>query len=335
MYELSICIPAYNREKYLRTALDSIIGQLDADTKERVEICVSDNASEDNTKELIESYMQKHRQITYFRWDKNMGADNNYLKVVEIAGGKYCWFLGSDDILMPGSINRMLREIELGGGIDIFCVNSLTHDINLKNPSTAKHSMRKKNGDIIFNDYRECIKKMGELFGYISIFIFKKEKWDKFAAEKKYIGSAYSHVYIFYSILKDKGILKYIIKPLIGYRGGNDSFLLEGSLKRITIDIKGYNEIASDVFGKNSSEVKNLDKIVLKQNVFGWIMVTILTGNASLKYRFKVLALTFEYYRGYASYWLRVFPLLIMPTFVMKSARFFYRLTIKRFRKNI
>ncbi|MDR2427641.1 MAG: glycosyltransferase [Endomicrobium sp.] len=89
-YKFSICIPTYNREKYLKYALDSIVNQLDDTIKDRVEICVSYNASSDNTKELVESYKEFTPNVTYFRWNKNMSADLNFLKVIEIAHGEYC-----------------------------------------------------------------------------------------------------------------------------------------------------------------------------------------------------------------------------------------------------
>lgn len=329
--KLSICIPTYNRAKYLKENLESIIDQLDENTKDIVEICVSDNASTDNTLEIIESFKKRFANIKYFCWDKNMGADNNYLHVVEMASGKFCLILGSDDIIEPKGIETMLQNIENNKHIYIFCVNYLIYDLNLKNPSLAKHLMWKQKTDIVFNNYTNCIKRMGEMFGYLSTFVFKKEKWDKFAKEKKYIGSAYSHTYIFFSILKDNGALKYIAKPLIGYRKGNDSFLSEGDLKRIKIDIVGYDEIASDVFGRRSKEAKTVNNMVLNIYVFGWIFYTILGGNASFKYRFEVAKLALKHYRRYISFWLKILPLLMTPLCVLKIVRLFYRITIKKF----
>ena len=47
-YQLSICIPTYNREQYLKQLLDCICNQLKDVEEKVVEICVSDNASTDN-----------------------------------------------------------------------------------------------------------------------------------------------------------------------------------------------------------------------------------------------------------------------------------------------
>jgi len=55
MFKLTIAIPTYNGARYIREALDSIISQLD-DIDEEVEIVISDNASTDQTPEIIENY---------------------------------------------------------------------------------------------------------------------------------------------------------------------------------------------------------------------------------------------------------------------------------------
>ena len=49
-----------------------------------------------------------------------MGADYNFLKVVEIANGKYCWLLGSDDIIEDGGIDTVLGEIENNKNVIIY-----------------------------------------------------------------------------------------------------------------------------------------------------------------------------------------------------------------------
>ena len=83
----SICIPTYNRAAFLQETLDSIVAQWDDD----LEITVADNASEDDTERLVESYRQRYGSVRYFRWGANQGADRNYLKSVELAAGRYCW----------------------------------------------------------------------------------------------------------------------------------------------------------------------------------------------------------------------------------------------------
>ena len=75
---LSICIPTYNREKYLQECLESIIHQEGFNTED-IEIVISDNASQDNTTQLVETYKAKYPNIKYFRNVENIGAIRNVL----------------------------------------------------------------------------------------------------------------------------------------------------------------------------------------------------------------------------------------------------------------
>ncbi|MEI6774123.1 MAG: glycosyltransferase family 2 protein [bacterium] len=68
---LSICIPTYNRQEYLKQCLDSIVNQKGFDT-EKIEIVISDNASPDKTNLLVKEYQKKYKNITYSRNDQNI-----------------------------------------------------------------------------------------------------------------------------------------------------------------------------------------------------------------------------------------------------------------------
>jgi len=252
-FELSICIPTYNRAKYLPETLNSIINQIDESIRDKVEICISDNASQDNTNQIVESYKAKHPHITYFRWEKNMGADNNYLKVVEIAHGKYCWFLGSDDIIKEGSLGKILSELK--PHCDLYLCNVDICDINMN--FIKKYKSFKKNVHTqVFTFgtpekleiYLGSTKSLVSLFGYLSCIVFLKEKWDSINFDKAFIGSAYSHTYILLSMLKYNNSLKYIDEYLVYNRSGNDSFSQEGIAKRALLDLNGYSSLITALF---------------------------------------------------------------------------------------
>ena len=95
---LSICIPTRNREKYLRECLDSIINQEGFD-EEKIEIVISDNASSDNTTELVKQYQKKYTNIIYHKNEKNIWAIKNILNLPNYTHGEYVWFLSDDDML--------------------------------------------------------------------------------------------------------------------------------------------------------------------------------------------------------------------------------------------
>ena len=63
---LSLCIPTYNRSQYLKKSIDSIVCQkefLDG----KVEIVISDNASDDDTREVVKPYLRRFANIFYNR----------------------------------------------------------------------------------------------------------------------------------------------------------------------------------------------------------------------------------------------------------------------------
>src|SRR3989344_2982702 len=106
---LSICIPTYNRADYLKECLDSVVAQFDGrEIRDNVEVVISDNASPDKTRELVEEYQQKFNNIKYFRNNENFGFDLNVINVVENANGEYCWYMGDDDMIGGNSLKFII-----------------------------------------------------------------------------------------------------------------------------------------------------------------------------------------------------------------------------------
>ncbi len=93
--KISIIIPVYNVEKYLRECLDSCVNQ----TLEDIEIICVDDASPDNSIKILEEYQQKDSRIRIFRHEenKNLGTARN--TGLTNATGEYVWFVDSDDYI--------------------------------------------------------------------------------------------------------------------------------------------------------------------------------------------------------------------------------------------
>lgn len=106
---LSICIPTYNRCKYLERALCSIIDNDDFD--ERTEIVISDNCSEDDTSRIIEEYVLKYSNIHYYKNLKNI-KDRNFFVALEHGKGRYLKLLNDTAQLKAGSLRIMLEIIK-------------------------------------------------------------------------------------------------------------------------------------------------------------------------------------------------------------------------------
>ncbi|MEB3335849.1 MAG: glycosyltransferase family 2 protein [Leptolyngbyaceae bacterium] len=94
---VSIGMPVYNGERYLRAALNSLLAQ----TFEQFELIIADNASTDQTGEICQEYATRDRRIQYYRHDRNLGAAWNFNRVFELSRGQYFKWAAHDDVVDP------------------------------------------------------------------------------------------------------------------------------------------------------------------------------------------------------------------------------------------
>lgn len=102
---VSIIVPVFNGEQYLRESLDSIIAQ----TYPRTEVLVMDDASTDDTPQIIASYED---QVIYYRQPKNRGIYGNMNDGIAKARGEYIAFYHADDIYHPRIVEREVEFLQ-------------------------------------------------------------------------------------------------------------------------------------------------------------------------------------------------------------------------------
>ena len=91
---VSIGLPVYNGEKFIRNAIDSILSQ----SYKFFELIISDNASTDSTQEICLEYAKNDNRIKYFRQKKNIGILLNHEFVLSKSIFKYFLWIAADDI---------------------------------------------------------------------------------------------------------------------------------------------------------------------------------------------------------------------------------------------
>jgi len=104
---VSIGLPVYNGERFIRQALDSALSQ----TFQDFEIIISDNYSTDGTQEICRAYAAQDSRIKYIRQDKNLGMYWNLSFVARSATGQFFTWLAHDDILEPGFLEQTLKYL--------------------------------------------------------------------------------------------------------------------------------------------------------------------------------------------------------------------------------
>ncbi len=102
--KISIIVPAYNCQKYIRQCIDSLIDQ----TYENIEIIVVDDGSTDQTLEILKSYNDKIKLIA----QENSGVSVARNRGLKAATGKYCMFVDSDDWIDLDMISQMIQHVQ-------------------------------------------------------------------------------------------------------------------------------------------------------------------------------------------------------------------------------
>jgi glycosyltransferase involved in cell wall biosynthesis len=105
---ITIGLPVYNREKYMRTALDSLLGQTFGD----FEVVICDNASTDGTAAICREYAARDTRVHFHQNDENIGANRNFNRVFQLSRGKFLKWSTSDDYWAPQTLEKLFPIIE-------------------------------------------------------------------------------------------------------------------------------------------------------------------------------------------------------------------------------
>jgi glycosyltransferase involved in cell wall biosynthesis len=106
--KISVGMPAYNSSATIGNAIESLLEQSFAD----FELIVSDNASTDSTRDVVEGYGSRDSRIRYVRQPVNIGVNPNYSHVVRCARGEFFKWSSSSDWCAPRFLERCLKVLQ-------------------------------------------------------------------------------------------------------------------------------------------------------------------------------------------------------------------------------
>lgn len=237
---LTIAIPTYNRKNLLKRALDSIIPQLNS----KIEVLVSDNASDDGTDEMMAKFFP---MVRYIKNSTNIGSDGNFLQCYRESKGKYVILLGSDDRISNGGIDYLIYFLEKNE-FDLVFLNFRKFDVT-KKEIYIKNSEYIKNystmQDIITTDRNLFMKYAGHSITFMSASIAKRSLLMNVEKPEQFIGTYFIHTNIMLESVKNPGSLfGVIMQPLI-----------EANVTAGDAEMSKTPEKAFTVFGKHMYEV--------------------------------------------------------------------------------
>jgi glycosyltransferase involved in cell wall biosynthesis len=106
--KVSIGVPVYNGERYLEAALRSLVEQ----TFDDFELIICDNASTDQTADICRDIAAVDSRVRYYRNPKNIGANPNFNRTLELATGEYFRWAAYDDLCEPAYLERCVAALE-------------------------------------------------------------------------------------------------------------------------------------------------------------------------------------------------------------------------------
>jgi len=163
---VSVLMTAYNREKYIGEAIESVL----ASTYTDFELIIVDDASSDNTVAIAKTYAANDNRIKIYVNERNLGDYPNRNKAASYANGRYLKYVDSDDLIEPEALDIMAMamisnpDVALGLSTREKLVNRKDY---LK--LTATESYRK-------HFFHLGILSMGPSFAIISNEVFQREK---------------------------------------------------------------------------------------------------------------------------------------------------------------
>ncbi len=106
----SVAVITYNQEEYISQTLDSILNQ---QHDYKYEIVIGEDCSTDNTKKIIEEYVEKYPNIIKPLYNNpNKGLINNYFNIINHCQGKYIMECAGDDYWLPGKVETQIGFME-------------------------------------------------------------------------------------------------------------------------------------------------------------------------------------------------------------------------------
>ena len=154
---LSICIPTFNRASLLSETLSHLSFIKDIDIP--IEVIVSDNASTDETEDVVHRMSERLPSLRYFRQQTHVGMLPNHASAYRMASGEYVTYLADDDRLVPDPLLDLIRY--LNDRQDIVVCFTSWHDWDAKDKKPVAEWNRC--GDITLFDKSRTY----ELFNFI------------------------------------------------------------------------------------------------------------------------------------------------------------------------
>lgn len=236
---ISILIPTYNRDVFLDASLEVLVPQV-LEYENLVEIIISDNASVDNTEEIVKKY-SSIITIKYNKNKENIGFAKNFEFLIRESSGQYIYLMGDDDIVSPNFFQIIIDLLHHNDNCSIVHWNRLTGDSECKNSFIVDNNFVETTWIGSATDF---IYKIRDKANFISSLLFHRECWDlgKAHVKEEYAGYEW-FAQLYWGLLLRKRECVYYYFPLVIQRNPAKAWIkfwlqyFAGSMSNIFFDL--------------------------------------------------------------------------------------------------
>lgn len=179
---LSLCIPTFNRAQVLSVCLQSLIAQCQKRPLGEIEICVSDNASPDETQNILKTAQAQFPLLRFSRHDVNKKIDRNIVSAAKLARADWIWFLSDDDVLEDGALESVLNLIRDHSDKPAILVNRIEYDAKLERPVGEVKPLTQMGSGAMgleIMDAELALTNLLEYLGYLPAWIVQRSAWNQ------------------------------------------------------------------------------------------------------------------------------------------------------------
>jgi len=284
--KLTICIPTFNRLNFIKKQLLFFEDEFKRNRQltSNVEIIVADNASKDETASFLKTLKKEKDFFNYVINPINLGLIGNVIKLLGLATTEYIWFVGDDDDLKPGIVEKVLEILDSNQKMEFIFLN---YSIFNKKGFTGKTGLRLDSKEAVFDVFREHY---GSLV-LITACVHRRKNLNELSSNSMFKWLSAPLLYSFYS--GRNGPIYLTTDVWIDYRTGDASYAGFKTISKLKFE--EYVPILESLpkFGYDNNETKKTIRIFFQKQSHAHLLYNGLNFKNSLRlykyYNFKTI----------------------------------------------
>jgi len=299
---LTIAIPTFNRCCFLKQSLFQLNLEISKFNLKYIEIIVSDNASTDQTTQVVADAVISGLEVRYILNSENIGSDANIAQCFNQANGKYVLILGDDDLFVDGSLNWLIGKLS-SSEYGLVCMRSYGF-----NTDFIKEYPGSWGDDIEYRNAEDYLSAVGPALTLISACVVNKSLLKGIDANQ-FCGSnlVQVHINLLAFLASSNNLLS--TRYHIACKRNNS-----GGYNFVQVFVEGLGDILDSYQAKelSGSSIKKFDR----RMIVGYLPFYLLKqrlGNLSQAENLERLD---RRYKGYILYRIWLKPIVVMPRYL-------------------